>query len=60
MLFLLESEVLEDKDVEEEEMDTDESKEDFLSGTRGLGLQPEGDIDLINVGTGVPAVGVLD
>lgn len=60
MLFLTESEVLEDKDVEEEEIDTEESKDDFLSGTRGLGLQPEGDMDLMKEGTGVPAVGVLD
>lgn len=60
MLFRTESEVFEDRDVEEEDMDTEESKEDFLSGTRGLGLQPEGDMDLIKEGTGVPAVGVLD
>ena len=60
MLFLTESEVLEDSDVDEEEMDTEDSKDDFLSGTRGFGLQPEGDMDLMKEGTGVPAVGVLD
>lgn len=55
-----ESEVLDDKDVEEEEMDTEEMREDFLSGTRGFGRLPEGDMDLTSEGTGVPAVGVLD
>lgn len=60
ILFLLESEVLEEREVEEEDMDTDESKDDFLSGTLGLGLLPDGDLHLIKEGTGVPAVGVLD
>lgn len=60
ILFLLESEVLEEREVEEEDMDTDESKDDFLSGTLGLGLLPDGDMHLINEGTGVPAVGVFD
>lgn len=58
-LFLLESEVLEEREVEEDDMDTDESKDDFLSGTLGLGL-PDGDMHLMKEGTGVPAVGVLD
>ena len=55
-----ESEVLEDREVEEEDMDTEERRDDFLSGTLGLGRLPEGDMDLTNEGTGVPAVGVLD
>ena len=54
-----ESEVLEEREVEEEDMDTEERSEDFLSGTLGLG-RVEGDMDLTNDGTGVPAVGVLD
>lgn len=58
--FLSESEVLEDRDVEEEDMDTEEMREDFLSGTLGLGRFPEGDMERTNEGTGVPAVGVLD
>lgn len=58
-LFRL-SEVLEDSDVEEEETETEERREDFLSGTFGRGLPPDGDMDLTNAGTGVPAVGVLD
>lgn len=56
-MFLMESEVLEDKDVEED--DTEERREDFLSGTFGFGL-PAGDFALIREVTGVPAVGVLD
>lgn len=58
--LLTESEVLEEREVEDEEMDTEERREDFLSGTLGLGRLPEGDMDLTNEGTGVPAVGVLD
>lgn len=57
-IFLMESEVLEERDVEEEE--TEDSREDFLSGTFGFGL-PAGDFALfIREVTGVPAVGVLD
>lgn len=58
--LLTESEVLEDREVEEEDMDTEERRDDFLSGTLGLGRLLEGDMDLTNDGTGVPAVGVLD
>lgn len=58
--LLSESEVLEDREVEEEEMDTEERSDDFLSGTLGLGRLPEGDMERVNDGTGVPAVGVLD
>lgn len=56
-MLLKESEVLEDKDVEED--DTEDRREDFLSGTFGFGL-PAGDFALIREVTGVPAVGVLD
>ena len=52
--------MLEEREVEEEDTDTEERREDFLSGTFGLGLLPEGDMDLTSEGTGVPAVGVLD
>lgn len=58
--LLSESDVLEERDVEEEEIETEERREDFLSGTLGLGRLPDGDMDLTNAGTGVPAVGVLD
>lgn len=58
--LLSESEVLEESEVEEEDMDTEERRDDFLSGTLGLGRLPEGDMDRVNDGTGVPAVGVLD
>lgn len=58
--FLSESEVFEESEVDEEDMDTEERREDFLSGTLGLGRLPEGDMDLTIEGTGVPAVGVLD
>lgn len=58
--LLVESEVLEDREVDEEEMDTEDRRDDFLSGTLGLGRLLEGDMDLTNEGTGVPAVGVLD
>lgn len=56
-MFLIESEVLEDRDVEED--DTEDRREDFLSDTFGFGL-PAGDFALIREVTGVPAVGVLD
>lgn len=52
--------MLEEREVEEEEMETEERSDDFRSGTLGLGRLPEGDMDLMNAGTGVPAVGVLD
>lgn len=58
--LLSESEVLEEREVEEEDTDIEERRDDFLSGTFGFGRLPEGDIDLTNEGTGVPAVGVLD
>lgn len=58
--LLSESEVLEEREVEEEDIDTEERREDFLSGTLGLGRLPEGEMDRANDGTGVPAVGVLD
>lgn len=58
--LLSESEVLEEREVEEEDMETEDRREDFLSGTLGLGRLLEGDIDLTSEGTGVPAVGVLD
>lgn len=57
--FLRESEAFEEREVEEEEMETDDRSEDFLSGTLGLG-RPEGEWDRMKEGTGVPAVGVLD
>lgn len=52
--------MLEEREVEEEEMETEERRDDFLSGTLGRGRPPEGDMDLTKAGTGVPAVGVLD
>ena len=57
-----ESEVEEEREVEEEETDTEDSSDDFLSGTLGRGRPPEegGEADRTKVGTGVPAVGVLD
>lgn len=58
--LLSESEVLEERDVEDEETDMEDRRDDFLSGTFGLGRPPEGDMDLTSEGTGVPAVGVLD
>lgn len=58
--LLSESEVLEERDVEDEETDMEDRRDDFLSGTFGLGRLPEGDMDLTSEGTGVPAVGVLD
>lgn len=51
---------MEEREVEEEETETEESSEDLRSGTLGLGRPPEGDMDLMKEGTGVPAVGVLD
>lgn len=53
----MESEVLEERDVEEE--DTEDSREDFLSGTFGFAL-PVGHFTRSKEVTGVPAVGVLD
>lgn len=55
-------EVLEERDVDEEETDTEEIRDDFLSGTLGLAFPFPfaGDIDFKNTGTGVSAVGVLD
>lgn len=58
--LLRESEVLEEREVEEDDMETEESREDFLSGILGLWRLPEGDMDRTPEGTGVPAVGVLD
>lgn len=58
--FLRESDVLEEREVDEEDIDTEEMREDFLSGTLGLGRLPEGDMERTKEGTGVPAVGVLD
>lgn len=58
--FLRESEVLEEREVDEDDIDTEEMRDDFLSGTLGLGRLPEGDMERTNEGTGVPAVGVLD
>lgn len=54
--------VLEDRDVDDEEMDTEDTREDFLSGTLGLvfPFPLAGDIDFKNTGTGVSVVGVLD
>lgn len=48
--------------MDEEEMDMDEIKEDFLSGTLGLAFPfpLAGDADFRNTGTGVSVVGVLD
>lgn len=54
--------VLEERDVDDEEMETEDTREDFLSGTLGLGfpLPLAGDRGFRNTGTGVSAVGVLD
>lgn len=49
--------MFEDRDVVEEE--TEDRREDFLSGTFGLGL-PAGDLALRTYVTGVPVVGVID
>lgn len=48
--------------MDEEEIDTEEIREDFLSGTLGLffPFPFAGDIDFKNTGTGVSAVGVFD
>lgn len=58
--FLAESDVLEEREVDEEDIDTEEMRDDFLSGTLGLGRFPDGDMERTIEGTGVPAVGVLD
>lgn len=52
--------MLDEREVEEEDMDTEDRRDDFLSGTLGFGRLPDGDMDLTKEGTGVPAVGVLD
>lgn len=54
--------VLEDREVDEEDMDTEEIREDFLSGTLGLAFPfpLAGDTDFKYTGTGVSAVGVFD
>lgn len=54
--------VLEERDVDEDEMDTEDTREDFLSGTLGLvfPFPLAGGTDLRNTGTGVSAVGVFD
>lgn len=54
--------VLEDRDVDDEEMESEDTREDFLSGTLGLGLPfpLAGGMAFKNTGTGVSAVGVLD
>lgn len=62
-MFTLPSvDVLEEREVEDEEMDTEDRREDFLSGTFGfnLGFPFAGDMDFKNTGTGVSAVGVFD
>lgn len=48
--------------MDDEEMDTEEIRDDFLSGTLGLAFPFPfaGDIDFKNTGTGVSAVGVFD
>ena len=48
--------------MEEEETDTEDTRDDFLSGTLGLGFPfpLAGDIDFMKTGTGVRAVGVFD
>lgn len=55
-------EVLEEREVDDDEMDTEEIRDDFLSGTLGLAFPFPfaGDIDFKNTGTGVSAVGVFD
>ena len=54
--------VFEEREVEDEETETEDRREDFLSGTLGFSLDfpfPD-DADFRNTGTGVSAVGVLD
>lgn len=54
--------VLEDREVDDEDMETEDRREDFLSGTLGFSLDfpfPD-DADFTRTGTGVSAVGVLD
>lgn len=48
--------------MEEEETDTEDTRDDFLSGTLGLGFPfpVAGDTDFKKTGTGVRAVGVFD
>lgn len=61
-LFCTESEVFEESEVEEDDMETNETKEDFLSGTLGFTFTFPfpGDMVFKIAGTGVRAVGVLD
>ena len=57
------SEVFEEREVDEEDTETDDSSEDDLAGTLGLGLGgflAPGDLALIPEVVGVPAVGVFD
>lgn len=55
------SEVLEEREVDDEDADTEDSSDDVLSGTLGLGGFPiRGDLALFPSVVGVPAVGVLD
>ena len=54
--------VFEEREVEDEDMETEDRREDFLSGTFGFSLDfpfPD-DADFESTGTGVSAVGVLD
>lgn len=62
MVLLPSVEVLEEREVDEEETDMEEIRDDFLSGTLGLAFPFPfaGDIDFKNTGTGVSAVGVFD
>lgn len=62
MVPLPSAEVLEEREVDEEEMDIEEIRDDFLSGTLGLAFPFPfaGETDFKNTGTGVSAVGVFD
>lgn len=54
--------VFEEREVDDEDMETEDRREDFLSGTLGFSLDfplPD-DADFTSTGTGVSAVGVLD
>lgn len=53
---------VEEREVDDEEMDIEEIRDDFLSGTLGLAFPFPfaGDTDFKNTGTGVSAVGVFD
>lgn len=56
------ADVFDDREVEEEDTETEDSRLDFLSGTLGfiLDFAFPVDIDFRMTGTGVSAVGVLD